>query len=456
MYPPLPIELYHCILEYIAYIIKTLEEPDFGHRNFQLKCPSPELFALSAVNRQIRRVCLPFLFANIHIKHDEDAKNLEKHLALCAKFTKTLALGKASGDFTEVGQQIISRLLPQLERLLDVRLGDCLNRSDLLRTMLACPTITSVEVDGLPDVVMCKHDLSKVILHGLLATILISPTLEEYFERGMRVMCISLGPKSVNDQLCTQTFPGLQSIEIFMDNEPVSFSWLSRFSSTHPALNELLLLEIEQDLFTHDNAPPFLSSLVEEFQQQNLWDTYMFTTIGLRRAKPIGGSSEEWDVVQLWFTTVRPETLIERLSFLASAFPKLEILTITLEEDWLDEVEYNIVELSSVFACFSSLRVVRLDYFYSRLSVRPENEHLVPIQPLGDDAQLAFIERAKLRELLAFICCLAKRVKTLDLIHILDFIVMDDTGYWLEGWFHVVNSDRVIKGIFVQDVNTSY
>ncbi|KAJ3973234.1 hypothetical protein EV361DRAFT_867068 [Lentinula raphanica] len=87
--------------------LRQLSFNDTGPK-FQLNCPSPELLALSLASQQLRRACLPFLFAKIKISHDEDAKKLENHLAL--KLTKTLVLG-SSGDLTEVGEQIIKYCL---------------------------------------------------------------------------------------------------------------------------------------------------------------------------------------------------------------------------------------------------------------------------------------------------------------------------------------------------------
>ncbi|KAJ3973233.1 hypothetical protein EV361DRAFT_77853 [Lentinula raphanica] len=154
LYPvPLPNELLHWIVEDIAYTPKVPWRQNLGDTglNSSSKHLSPELLALSVVNWQLRRACLPFLYREIWIRHDEDAKKLEEHIALCARFIKTLFLCDVD-DLTEVGEQIVSRILPQLEQLLDVKLAGCLKRTDLLKTMIAHPTVTSVLVDVLPNV----------------------------------------------------------------------------------------------------------------------------------------------------------------------------------------------------------------------------------------------------------------------------------------------------------------
>ncbi|KAJ3816602.1 hypothetical protein F5880DRAFT_1619139 [Lentinula raphanica] len=258
MYLPLPNELLHSIIEFIIY---TPRLPRALRSSFQR--PPPELLALSVANWQLRRACLPFLCAKIKISNNKDAKQLENHLALCAKFIKALFIG-SYGITQVVEEYIISQILPQLEQLLEVELGRCSKHTDLLKALLAHPSVTSVLVDEMPDESICNHDVSKMILDR---SSLPSPADEKYFDRGMRLKRLSLDvdSDSIDDELETVNFPGVETIEIDMYDNLVSFSWLSRFLSKHPTLNELWLLEIEDsDLFTHDESP-FLA-LAQEYQ----------------------------------------------------------------------------------------------------------------------------------------------------------------------------------------------
>ncbi|KAJ3834902.1 hypothetical protein F5878DRAFT_629399 [Lentinula raphanica] len=443
--PLLPNELLHYIIEYIAYIPKLSQVREVGDiaPNCPLECPSPELLALSVTDWQLRRICLSFLFEKIRIRHDKDAKKLEEHLAFCAKFTKSLALSR-SGDLTEVGEQIVSRILPQLEQLLNVKLGGCSRRSGLLRTMLAQPTVTSVLVDGVPDVSMDDHDLSKVILDRSISLTIspFLPTFKQYSDRGMRLKCLSLTYPSLDNRLQTLNLPGLEAIEIFMGSVSISFSWLSRVLSTHSTLNELWLFRVDPDHLIH-NAPPFLSSLVEVIRQEGLRDPLVIMDVGLRRAKPIGPSSQEWHVTELNLRT--GHSLIEQLSFLASSFPKLEILSLDLERH---EGMYDIGDLCSAFALFSSLRVVYLEDILDRLPFGSEVQNLL-IRGVAYELQV----HAQ-TEVLAFTSCLAKHVRTLDSVHIVDAgYDRDNDGIdiqiWsFKGWLHVLNSDRLVSDTF--------
>ncbi|KAJ3770704.1 hypothetical protein FB446DRAFT_790276 [Lentinula raphanica] len=324
LHPLLPNELLLYIIEYIAYTPKLPWAPDLGDLglNSSFHRPSPELLALSTANWHLRRACLSFLFESIRIRHDGDAKKLENHLVLCAKLTKIIAL-VCSSQLTQVGVQIVSRILPQFEQLLDVKLvaAHWKEAIDLnaLRIFSVHPTITSVLVDGIPNVIL---------------------------------------------------------------------------------------------------------------------------NVGLRRPKSIG---QEWHVKELTLRTSYALTKI--LSFLASSFPKIEILSLNLKSDL---EMYDIGVLCSTFAQFSSLRVVYLEDILYRLPFGSEVQNLIS---QGVDHVRVHAKRG----LLAFTSCLAKQVRTLESVYILDGgYDHDDDGidiqlWWFKGWLHVLDSDRRdISETFVQ------
>ncbi|KAJ3710989.1 hypothetical protein C8R42DRAFT_367301 [Lentinula raphanica] len=433
---PLPNEILQSIAKYIAYAPKL----------------RAELLPLSVVNWQLRRICLPFLFANIKISHDKDAAKLEEHLALCAKFTKTLRIGRRGG-LTKGGDKIISRTVPQFEQLFNVKLPRCRDRTDLLKTILAHPTVTSVSVDEIPDVSMCDHDLSKVILSRTNSTSAFSSTFQKYLDQGMTLTCLKLEIDCIDGQLESRNFPGLEAIELEMLSEFVSFSWLAPFSSAHPTLNELSLLKIEQDLFGWHDAPPFLSSLAEEIRRQSLNDCFEIWELRLRRSELVGQSTQEWHVVTLALKTITSS--IETLTLFASSFPQLKTLTLSLGD--LEEM-FDADDLASVLARFSSLKVIYLENIYGRVTLKPDIEKLPPIQR-DDTANTPSEFRAYVEsEILTIISRLVKQAKSLDSVHI------EDTGYeyddsddapgsWdIEGWLRVLNGNRDIGGELVNQV----
>ncbi|KAJ3754998.1 hypothetical protein EV360DRAFT_86319 [Lentinula raphanica] len=442
--PPLPNEILHYITEYIAYSTPNpYGSIDLGSRPINkslFKHASPELLALSVVNWRLRRVSLPFLLAHIKIRHDKDAKKLEKDLALCAQFAKTLVIG-AFGALTEDGEKIVSQIVPQLEQLLEVELPDCWDRSDLLRIILALPTVTSVLVDEVPNVSMRTHDLSKIILAYSNSTSAFSPQFATYFDQGMRLKCLHLDTDSVGSRLESQNFPGLEEINVSMYKRVISFSWLSPLSSTHPTLTGLWLLNIDQESLAH-NAVPFLSSLVEESQRQNLQNVFRISGVSLRRVQPIDQSFHDWRIMGLALkTTSAHKILIEILVLVASVLPKLEFLTLGLR---LQKATYDIDELASAIAPFSSLRFIELESVYGLLDFGPGNE-----RTLRDSwTNLPVQSRARAESgLLLLTSYLVKKARSLDSVYI------DDVGYepdnssirsqsWcLRGWLHVLNSN---------------
>ncbi|KAJ3836122.1 hypothetical protein F5878DRAFT_690524 [Lentinula raphanica] len=160
---------------------------------------------------------------------------------------------------------------------------------------------------------------------------------------------------------------------------------------------------------------------------------------------PIGRSSQEWHVIGLTLRT--RHSLIEKLLLSASSFPKLEILTLDLESQ---QGMFDIEDLSSVLAQFSSLRVMYLKDILRQLPSGSEIEDL--ISPNQHTTHTLHELRVRVeRELWALTSYMAKKVRSLDSIYI------EDAGYGYEdeytiqlwgfkGWLHVLNSERAIGG----------
>ncbi|KAJ3973232.1 hypothetical protein EV361DRAFT_77842 [Lentinula raphanica] len=259
----------------------------------------------------------------------------------------------------------------------------------------------------------------------------------------MRLLSLILEPPFVDNQVQTLHLPGLKAIHLHMYSEPVSFTWLPQLSLTHPTLNELWLFEIYHNFFTHD-APPFVSSLVKEYQRQNYQDPFVISAVGLRRAKANGLSSQEWLVTEITMRT--GHLLTNNLSLLASSFPELEVLRLNFDSDL------------GKYDNFSYLRVVHIVDIVRRLPFGSEIENRMrPGQQVETTPTLHEIRVGAERELLAFISCVAKQVRTLDLVYIDDAGsgYDDDEEYiqlWgFKGWLHVLNSKRVIGGMLALD-----
>ncbi|KAJ3768293.1 hypothetical protein FB446DRAFT_792416 [Lentinula raphanica] len=320
----LPNELLHSIIEYIAYTPIQPHSMRGLPSKTLFKCASTELLTLSVTDWRLRRVCLPFLFAHIKIRHKADTKKLnnegegKEFLALFTRFTKVLVIsGSATQKHSRTERDdTIVQILPRLKRLFQIEVQGVHCRTDLLRTILAHPTATSVLLHELPgsDILTHKyHDLSKVIIHHekLSSIPTFCPHFEECLNRGMRLANLEIcHPEKLGTQF--RTVPGLEKLHLYMPFHPVSFSWMSNLASTCPLL-EIWLIDMGTHYFSH-HTPPFISSLVEDSLTQNLKDLLKITRIGLRRRQ----SSQEWHVIGIAFITktAKPKSKVTALEIL--------------------------------------------------------------------------------------------------------------------------------------------
>ncbi|KAJ3711152.1 hypothetical protein C8R42DRAFT_689647 [Lentinula raphanica] len=438
----LPNELLHSIVEYIAYTYEP--ESDTTWRSSTFKQTSPELLALSVANCQLRQLCLPFLFANIAIYINKDVQRLKDDLALLSKYTKMLSIDEG---LTESGDQTLSQLLPQLKQLCDVELRTCRDlRTDLLRAILAHPKVTSVLVDEFPEESMCNDDLSKLIIDRTTGYQDSPPEFDKYLNRGMRIMCLELfkfDNLRLDTQFGSKLLSGLQEIQIFNYSIPELSSWLPVLSSTHSTLKELWLCGTLCRVSDHA-ALPFLSLFIQKCQQQNLINCFVISRLGLRRS--VSQFSQVWSVIDI--TLGIGTSLIQLLTLIAISFPKIERLTLSNLNQ--DAGRYDIADFTSVFARFSSLRVISFENVFGWLKFGSESD-----TPTSTVQRAAIVHDLKARVksgLLVFTSCLAKQVRTLDSIYISEMgSESDNSGnhaksWHLSGWLHVLNGNRDIGG----------
>ncbi|KAJ3830247.1 hypothetical protein F5880DRAFT_1516208 [Lentinula raphanica] len=431
----LPNEILHTIINYAAYDSLSRDA------SYLFKYATLELRVLSVVNWRLRHLCLPFLFANIKITDTKDAEKLEKYLALLSKFTLVMMI---YGQ-TSVSETILSRNIPQFERLscVDMRLRNSDGRTVLLKTVLAQPTVTVVLVDSLPDKSMCNDDLSKVLLRSIDQYDAFSPRLQPYLNRGIRVNSLEiLEPRGLDEVVNRSDFPvlsGLKKIQLFVRNNPLPTSFLSKLLSTHPTFNELLLLEYPQLSQSVHHTPPFISSFVKESQRHKFIEHFVFTHLVFRRGS-IGQSTHEWYVMDLALNAISADmSLVEMLARVASSFPQLKKLTLNLNRH---QATYHINDLAPVFGHFSSLQSLHLFMLYRRLDFG--NTEFPPlIRTSGatnsDDAKLARVETG----LLWFASWVAREARNLDYI----FTDSDTVQPWrLLGSFSMKNADRDVSG----------
>ncbi|KAJ3745667.1 hypothetical protein DFH05DRAFT_1488939, partial [Lentinula detonsa] len=424
------------IIEYLAYIPKLPDSPSKS----QFKCASPELLALSVTNWRLRRICLPFLFANIKIRHIKDARRLED-FSLVLKFTTLLAISHFFSR-SEEGDRILCPLLPCMKRLEWVELRFCSARSVLLEAILAQPSVSTVLVEQLPDVSL-RGNLSKVVHEGASIPTVFSPNLERCLNEGMRLGRLEvLDPGLLNDNFGQKHFAGLEELRLSMRRYSVSFSWLSALSSTHSSLKELWLIDDNRQYFSR-HTPVFMSSFVQESQRQDLSKNYIIERVGLRRAQ----CSQDWRVMSLTiFTTFASTSLVEILTLISTSFPKLETLTLDLDSH---KATYDVDDLAAVLGRCSSLRVLYLHNVFKRL--RFGSRCLPTVCRANSTSTLDRLAARAASGLSMFTSRVAKKVLSLDTIYIYDMgYEYEKFGsgrrWYLVGWLHVLNGNRDIDG----------
>ncbi|KAJ3976849.1 hypothetical protein EV361DRAFT_944941 [Lentinula raphanica] len=452
LFMPFPNELLHEIIEYVAYLPVPPDNLDIRRsRESLFKQASPDLLALSLANRWLRQACLPFLFAHVKIRNtyqDNIVERLENCLALLSKFTKTLLLRirDLDSNTSQLVDRIATRILPSLKQLSYVDM-DCSLKTRpttvLLLAILEHPTITMVLIHELPPESLHGSDLSKVILDQEMTFIddesYPPNALRTCLDNNMRLTCLELYTiKDLDKGFGLRKYSGLEELRIWIDSSPLVTSWLPVLSSTHPTFNELWLIDDYQLCFP-TQTPTSISSFNDESQRQGLKASCTVKRIGLRR--DTGHLSQEWFVMGL---TLRISTsLVETLMLVASSFPKLEILALDLDTD---KGMYDVDDLASVFAHFSSLRIVKLHNVLERLNFGSKNE-IPPVQQ--DDSTDVLYESIALAEngMFHLASLLAKRVRTLDFFFIHEKGYDSEYGEWwdLIEWLYVLNSNRDIS-----------
>ncbi|KAJ3968704.1 hypothetical protein EV361DRAFT_924716 [Lentinula raphanica] len=314
--------------------------------------------------------------------------------------------------------------------------------------MLVHPTVTSVLVNEIPNSSMANDDLSKLIYGRVDTYFAFMPRFRKCLDQGMRLMSLRLN--SIDDRLESQKFPGLQEIKIHY-TVPASFSWVPPLLSNHPTLNELWLLQLEHDFFAHDAPPTFLSSLVDlkESQGKDLQHFLSISELGLRRARPINGSFKDWHIIALGLevkSTFDKKSWMEILRPIPLIFPKLEVLRLDF---YARRSSYDIDDLASILARFSSLRVLYLNKFFGGLSLEFARRAIRQVQQDGSTGSPELRARVESVMLLS-ISRLVKGARALESIHINDSgfgYVNYSARHWnVIGWIHVLNGNRDISG----------
>ncbi|KAJ3806823.1 hypothetical protein F5876DRAFT_80315 [Lentinula aff. lateritia] len=209
MLSKLPEELLYLATRSLAY---NPAYPSDSPSGAHFKNPSPELIALSAVNRQLRRISLPFLLIKYVV------------LYLSVSFIdqpRTIKLDTVYFP-KKAGHEELCRLLPHLTRLACIDLQGYTSSVTLLNAVNKHSSVSAMIVESLYGLDYLRKppsslDLSKVVVEcGSIS----HPGLETSYACGLKLYQLVIRqPESLKEEFGNSTFQGLHEISLAMNRQ---------------------------------------------------------------------------------------------------------------------------------------------------------------------------------------------------------------------------------------------
>ncbi|KIK52300.1 hypothetical protein GYMLUDRAFT_251341 [Collybiopsis luxurians FD-317 M1] len=428
------------------------------HPEIGFERPSPELRSLSLVNRHIRRVCLPLLFAYLRIDGPLRAKKLYAgHCLLpspCPKLTRVLSLcGWYFHNPLDV--DAVCLLLPFLERLSSVRVdlpdSEC-DYTKLLQSFYQHPTLATVvntrSSSSYSIAQWTSLPVSKVICESFHFTYnAISSTRhvyrrENYITGAFKFKRITFYNDDfpLEDSLPLPQFNGLSELTLYMGIRKTTFSWLPEFLSAHPQLHKLWFRAHVSGLgsLLSFEMPSIVHALVENFVVQ-YGHHFRVDCLGLSRAV----SSQQWQVTGLTLVAgyYEPDAvLLETLSLASSAFPAIELLVLEIESgEYQNRIHLD--DFAVALARFPSLRVLHLKGLCKLLDDR-EYWKILRGFDLNDPCRVgALCAKHNVSRCTSRI---AKEVPGLEAFYISEQYYRSDS---VRGWLYVADAAGKVEGV---------
>ncbi|KAF5391977.1 hypothetical protein D9757_003246 [Collybiopsis confluens] len=308
MLSSLPNELINAVTAELAFIPppSSLQPSCWIPQHLRFPCPSPALASLSMVNKHLRQICMPFLFAHVQVDGVESAQEFQRFWSTriggesLLKLTKVLSvlnITRPKGSFPS-GQerlrvtQIVCDLLPFLGSLSYVNLTNFCSPLDytvLQKAVDAIPSISAVvlgstiDISGLPSTKFVFTDVYRCLSHSPLST-----------WSGLNICRLTIPTEWINEEFGTLRLENLHELAIILDLDDgpgVPYKRLRRFTSAHPQLKRLSFDGFVALHFFDRRAPPayidaclndFISKLRQE-HQHNLMQWIGIHHIGLTR-----------------------------------------------------------------------------------------------------------------------------------------------------------------------------
>lgn len=342
----LPEELLHAIVETLAHNNSFIESQLLEYR---AKHASSELLSFSLVSRQLRRLCVSFLFSHIEICSENLRGFIDQVIACDTKVSmsvRTLTLVgvkasacKGSGCQSEQTMNSIICLLPHLINLSQINLKN---------STLELPLLTAVQSHSVPSIIIDRVDslalecinnatldLSKVVVkHGMEHR---QESLKSYIFRGLQVKELLVVPEmSLSSVGNLHSLSNLRFFLHYPMRPSVALSCLPEFTVSHPLLQKIIfytdLIWPESGIQITTPPFPFILPFFQELAKEGFRRSLCLGRFSITRKNlvpiPITSlDSHYWEVTGLYLQLY--EGFTSRVLDIAQTFfPKLSILTV--------------------------------------------------------------------------------------------------------------------------------
>ncbi|KAE9400270.1 hypothetical protein BT96DRAFT_919549 [Gymnopus androsaceus JB14] len=394
----LPEELLHTIVELIASDTIFIERQSPTLRS---KYATINLRPLSMATRQLRRLCLPFLFAYVKVK---DVTRLTDQ---CAAGSDAFSASIRTLDFGSVSMNIME-VLHLFDRFTN------LSQINLDFLFPAIPILSAIR--NYPAV-----------------TVNLGSTARHLAYR-MRVRCLTYRTSDPHDNFGNCRFPGLSELKLRMRIPPTTLPWISELTRGHPLLKKISFTGSYLPAnFKCNPTVPFIQTFVDEVYREELDQTMSIEGFAVTRFQSIassapflGTSCNPWRVTGLHLSIYAWWSSARLLVLAHSMFPQISVLTLNIKVEE-NSTSFPGEELISSLCCFSSLQVLNL--------VGPYRLHDFGNQatPSPIDMEAAIIQ---------YTSSIAQRIPTIEAFFIdLVYDNFDEEESWkLRGWLSVQTS----------------
>ncbi|KAJ7590546.1 hypothetical protein C8J56DRAFT_933184 [Mycena floridula] len=351
-----PEELLHQIVLFLV------DDADYEHQAYPKSLyhhVSSDIFALSFVNHQFRRICRPFVFSYLRCESLEELEKLERECLSNSTFTSFIRIL----DIEELGQEearshtvheALLRLLPRLNSLVWLEFGDVFRMTSALITAiqnhptLKTAVISSLPFDGpLPD---SPLDLEKLLLHFPPETN-DSIDLSVVQKRNIRVLSLFIDKDYM---LPMET--KIHNLREFSVYEPriINDDQLDALVAHNPSLTKINVFGSRWEqcniLQSH------ISSFLDAVEAHSLGVAMSLNELALSPKKSCSKKGlDRWEATELGLTVT--SSLIESLALAATMFPQLVSLQLSSHASSPIHVDSFI---SSISKHFPNLRVLDL------------------------------------------------------------------------------------------------